>query len=54
MQSWDQVKVIAGEYEGQAGLVLRVDAEHQVATVKLDNAADPVAFGFAELQLLGR
>lgn len=53
MQAWHQVKVLAaGEYEGKAGLVVRVDSQAQVATVKLDEVAEPVGFAFSELQVL--
>lgn len=56
MQVWDQVQVNAeaGEHAGRAGLVIRVDVKTEVATVKLDELAEPVAFAFSELSLLGR
>lgn len=56
MQVWDQVQVNegAGEHAKAAGLVIRVDRKTEVATVKLDEVAEPVAFAFSELSLLGR
>ena len=54
MQVWDQVVCIGGQYENQAGLIIRTDNTKDIATVKLDSFADPVAFGYAELKLLGR
>lgn len=56
MQVWDQVVVTAaGEFEGKAGLVIRVDVAKELATVKLDEHPDaPGVFAFSELKLLGR
>lgn len=60
MQVWDNVKVeAAGAFEGRAGVVIRVDAGKELATVELDAAVEPAAakeiqvFAFAELKRLG-
>lgn len=55
MQVWDQVKVIGGEYEGMAGLVIGVDLEDKRAIVRLDEKPDfSLGLKFDELQFLGR
>lgn len=53
MQAWQQVKVLAaGDFEGKAGFVLRVDSQALVATVKIDEVDAPENFAFSELQAL--
>ena len=55
MQVWDQVKVIGDStYKNQAGVVQATNAKTEVASVKLDMEAEPMDFGYAELQFLGR
>ena len=55
MQVWDQVKVVGGEYDGMAGLVIGVDSADKRAIVKLDEKPDfQLGFTFDELKFLGR
>jgi len=54
MQAWDQVIVTTGEYAEKAGVVVRVNTDKEIATVKLDGEAEPVEFAFSELKYLGR
>mgnify|MGYP001293378671 CR=1 FL=1 len=56
MQPWDIVTVqgVDNDYDGKAGIVLRVKADKAVAVVKLDEVPEPLAFAYAELTVLGR
>lgn len=51
MQPWNQVKVIAGDYEGEAGVVQHV--EDIAVTVQLDGHDAPCVIDISELQVLG-
>lgn len=56
MQVWDIVSVNAvdNEHDGKAGVVLRIHGDKSIAVVKLDEVAEPVAFAYTELTVLGR
>ncbi len=50
MQAWNQVKVIAGPFEGQAGVVQHVEGND--ITVKLDDG-ETIILHASDLQILG-
>lgn len=54
MQAWNVVKVDAvdNEYDGKVGIVLRPKEDKQIAVVKLDEVAEPLAFAYSELAVL--
>lgn len=52
-QAWDQVKAIAGDFEGKAGVVHHFDKESGKATVKFDDLDSPQLVAAEELQKLG-
>lgn len=54
MQVWDQVKVNAGSYAGEAGTVQAVNAKEEMSKVKLDLHDEPQWFKDSELTFLGR
>lgn len=54
MQAWNVVKVAAvdNEFDGKVGIVLRPKEDKQIAVVKLDEVAEPLAFAYTELTVL--
>lgn len=51
--AWDQVKAIAGEFDGKAGVVQHFDKETGLTTVKFDELDAPNIVESDELKRLG-